>query len=411
MNFPLYVAKRYLFSKKSTHVINVISGISIAGVAVATLAMVVTLSVFNGFHDLVATLFTSFDPEIKVVPVKGKMMPEDDPLLTKMADHEGIDIVSRCFEDNALAMYGDRQEMVSIKGVDDKFADLVDIKNILYGDGEYCLQAANLQYAVPGINLAAHIGMGSYQADCIKIYAPRREGQLDMANPTTGFVQDSLLSSGLVFAVKQSVYDDNYILTSLPFARNLFDGQGMITSMEMKVKPGYDVEEVKKDLQTVADGKYDVQDRYEQQHDTFKIMKIEKFIAYIFLTFILVVACFNIIGSLSMLIIDKKKDVATLRSLGASDNLIIRIFLFEGRMITIAGAIIGIILGLILCLLQQEYGLVSLGGESGNFVIDAYPVSVHVTDIIAIFVTVTIVGFVSARYPVRYFAKKILLQS
>lgn len=411
MNFPLYVAKRYLFSKKSTHVINVISGISIAGVAVATLAMVVTLSVFNGFHDLVATLFTSFDPEIKVVPVKGKMMPEDDPLLTKMADHEGIDIVSRCFEDNALAMYGDRQEMVSIKGVDDKFADLVDIKNILYGDGEYCLQAANLQYAVPGINLAAHIGMGSYQADCIKIYAPRREGQLDMANPTTGFVQDSLLSSGLVFAVKQSVYDDNYILTSLPFARNLFDGQGMITSMEMKVKPGYDVEEVKKDLQTVADGKYDVQDRYEQQHDTFKIMKIEKFIAYIFLTFILVVACFNIIGSLSMLIIDKKKDVATLRSLGASDKLIIRIFLFEGRMITIAGAIIGIILGLILCLLQQEYGLVSLGGESGNFVIDAYPVSVHVTDIIAIFVTVTIVGFVSARYPVRYFAKKILLQS
>ena len=411
MNFPLYVAKRYLFSKKSTHVINVISGISIAGVAVATLAMVVTLSVFNGFHDLVATLFTSFDPEIKVVPVKGKMMPEDDPLLTKMADHEGIDIVSRCFEDNALAMYGDRQEMVSIKGVDDKFADLVDIKNILYGDGEYCLQAANLQYAVPGINLAAHIGMGSYQADCIKIYAPRREGQLDMANPTTGFVQDSLLSSGLVFAVKQSVYDDNYILTSLPFARNLFDGQGMITSMEMKVKPGYDVEEVKKDLQTVADGKYDVQNRYEQQHDTFKIMKIEKFIAYIFLTFILVVACFNIIGSLSMLIIDKKKDVATLRSLGASDNLIIRIFLFEGRMITIAGAIIGIILGLILCLLQQEYGLVSLGGESGNFVIDAYPVSVHVTDIIAIFVTVTIVGFVSARYPVRYFAKKILLQS
>lgn len=411
MNFPLYVARRYFFAKKSTHVINVISGISIAGVAVATLAMVVTLSVFNGFHDLVASLFTSFDPEIKVVPVKGKMMPEDDPLLVSMADVEGVDVVSKCFEDNALAMYGDNQEMVNIKGVDDNFPSLVNFDGILYGEGELCLHAANLQYGVPGINLAARLGTGAYWKDYLKIYAPRREGQLDMANPTTGFVQDSLLSTGLVFAVKQSLYDDSYIITSLPFARSLFDGQGMITSLEIKVKPGYDAAGVKERLKETAGGKYRVLDRYEQQHDTFKIMKIEKFIAYIFLTFILVVACFNIIGSLSMLIIDKKKDVATLRSLGASDNLIIRIFLFEGRMITIAGAVAGIILGLLLCLLQQQYGFVSLGSESGSFVVDAYPVSVHAADIITIFVTVTIVGFVSARYPVRYFARKILLQS
>ena len=411
MNFPLYVAKRYLFSKKSTHVINVISGISVAGVAVATMAMVVTLSVFNGFHDLVASLFTSFDPEIKVVPVKGKMMPEDDPVLQKMEGTEGVWVVSKCFEDNALATYGDRQVMVNVKGVDDNFAELVDIENILYGEGRFRLQAAGLQFGIPGINLAAQMGTGAYWNDYLKIYAPRREGQLDMANPTTGFVQDSLLSTGLVFAVKQSLYDDNYILTSLPFARNLFDGQGMITSMEIKVRPGFDAAALKDKLKDAAGSRYKVLDRYEQQHDTFKIMEIEKFIAYIFLTFILVVACFNIIGSLSMLIIDKKKDVATLRSLGASDNLIIRIFLFEGRMITIAGAITGIILGLILCLLQQQYGFVSLGSESGSFVVDAYPVSVHVWDIITIFITVTAVGFISARYPVRYFAKKILLQS
>lgn len=411
MNFPLYVAKRYLFSKKSTHVINVISGISVAGVAVATLAMVVTLSVFNGFHDLVESLFTSFDPQIKVVPVKGKMMPEDDPLLLKMADAEGVGLVSKCFEDNALAMYGDRQEMVNIKGVDDNFAQLVNINDILYGDGKYKLHDGNDQYAVPGINLAARIGMGAYWQNHIKIFAPRREGQLDMANPTTGFVQDSLKSSGVVFAVKQSLYDDSYILTSLPFARRLFDGQGMITSMELKVKNGYNIDDIKANLRDIAGDKYQVLDRYEQQADTFKIMEIEKFIAYIFLTFILVVACFNIIGSLSMLIIDKKKDVATLHSMGASDKLIISIFLFEGRLITIAGAIIGIILGLILCLLQQQYGFVSLGGESGSFVVDAYPVSVRITDIIIIFITVTAVGFVSARYPVRYFAKKILKQS
>ena len=308
-------------------------------------------------------------------------------------------------------MYGDRQEMVNIKGVDNNFAALVNIEDILYGEGEFRLQAGDYQYAVPGINLAARTGMGARWENYLKIYAPRREGQLDMANPTTGFVQDSLLASGLVFAVKQSLYDDNYILTSLPFARRLFDGQGMITSMEIKVKPDYDVETVKDNLKEIAGSRYEVLDRYEQQEDTFKIMEIEKFIAYIFLTFILVVACFNIIGSLSMLIIDKKKDVQTLRSLGASDNLIIRIFLFEGRMITFTGAVIGIIIGLALCIAQQNYGLVSLGSESGSFVVDAYPVSVHVTDIIIIFITVTIVGFVSARYPVRYFAKKILLQS
>ena len=411
MNFPLYVARRYFFSKKSTHVINIISGISIAGVAVATLAMVVTLSVFNGFHGLVESLFTSFDPEIKVVPTKGKMMPEDDPLLIKMATTEGVGVVSKCFEDNALAMYGDRQEMVNIKGVDDNFPQLTGIEKILYGEGSYKLHNGDYQYAVPGINLAARIGMGAYWDNNIKIYAPRREGQLDMANPTTGFVQDSLYASGVVFAVKQSLYDDSYILTSLPFARRLFDGQGMITSMEIKVKEGYNANNVKKELRQIAGDKYNVLDRYEQQADTFKIMEIEKFIAYIFLTFILVVACFNIIGSLSMLIIDKKKDIATLRNLGASDNLIIKIFLFEGRMITIAGAITGIILGVLLCILQQQYGLVSLGTESGSFVVDAYPVEIHITDIIMIFVTVMAVGFISARYPVRYFAKKILLQS
>lgn len=284
-------------------------------------------------------------------------------------------------------------------------------RNILYGDGQYRLHEGEKQFAVPGINLAARIGMGAYWENSIKIYAPRREGQLDMANPTTGFVQDSLLSSGVVFAVKQSLYDDSYILTSLPFARRLFDGQGMITSMEMGVKPGYDAASVKDELKQIAGDRYNVMDRYEQQADTFNIMEIEKFIAYIFLTFILVVACFNIIGSLSMLIIDKKKDVGTLRSLGASDKLIIRIFLFEGRMITIAGAIIGIIIGVLLCLLQQEYGFVALGSESGSFVVDAYPVSVQITDLIAIFITVLAVGFISARYPVRYFAKKILLQS
>ena len=242
----------------------------------------------------------------------------------------------------------------------------------------------------------------------MKVYAPQREGQLDMMNPTEGFVEDSLISPGVVFAVKQGRYDNNYILTSIAFARNLFGQQGRLSQLELRLKPGSDLDAVKAEMQQIAGDKYRVLDRMEQQEDTFRIMKIEKFIAYIFLTFILAVACFNIIGSLSMLIIDKRDDVVTLRNMGATDKQIVRIFLFEGRMISAIGAIAGILLGLLLCWLQQTYGLVALGQSSGSFIVDAYPVSVHPEDIILIFVTVLAVGFVSVWYPVRYFAKRLV---
>jgi lipoprotein-releasing system permease protein len=214
----------------------------------------------------------------------------------------------------------------------------------------------------------------------------------------------------VIFSVKQSKYDKNYILVPISFARNLFWQEGMLSSLELRLKAGSDLDEVKKQMRQIAQGKYKVEDRYEQQADTFRIMQVEKFIAYIFLTFILVVACFNIIGSLSMLIIDKKDDVVTLRNLGASDSQIIRIFLFEGRMISACGAVIGILIGLLLCWIQQTFGVVSLGQSSGSFVVDAYPVSVHPTDIILIFFTVLIVGFLAVWYPVRYFARKLIIE-
>ena len=409
MNFPFFVARRYLFSKKSTHIINVISSISVIGVAVATMALVIVLSVFNGFHDLVATLFTSFDPQLKVVPVEGKTAPADDPILTQIRQLPQVDVATETVEDQALAVYQGRQAMVKIKGVDDNFAEMSHITDILYGDGTFSLHAANLQYGTLGIRLAQTLGVGAQWDGFLKIYAPKKEGQLvDMANPSDGFVADSLNSPGVLFAVKQSKYDKNYIVTSISFARNLFGQQGMVSDLEIRLKPGSNLDAVKEEMQQIAGSKYRVLDRFEQQEDTFKIMSIEKLMAYIFLTFILVVACFNIIGSLSMLIIDKKNDVVTLRNLGANDKQITRVFLFEGRMIAVIGAVIGIGLGLLLCLLQQQYGFVRLGDSEGSFIVDAYPVSVHYTDVAIIFFTVIAVGWLAVWYPVRALSKRLL---
>ena len=401
MNFPLYVARRYLFSKKSTNAINVISAISVIGVAVATMALVIVLSVFNGFHDLVATFFTNFDPQLEVVPTQGKTAPSDDPLLAKMKALPEVDVATESVEDQALAIYQDHQAMVIVKGVDDNFDQLTHIKDILFGDGTYSLHAGNLQYGIMGIRLAAALGTGARFGDYLRIYAPQKEGQFDATNPSETFVVDSLLSPGVVFSVNQSKYDKNYIIAPIAFARNLFGQQGRLSSLEFRLKDGSDLDAVKKEMQEIGGAKYKVMDRFEQQADTFKIMQIEKYIAYIFLTFILIVACFNIIGSLSMLIIDKKEDVVTLRNLGANDRQILQIFLFEGRLISAFGAIIGIGLGLLLCWLQQQYGLVSLGSSSGSFVINAYPVSVHYDDVALIFLTVIVVGWVAVWYPVK----------
>ena len=408
MNFPLFVARRYLFSKKSTNAINVISIISMIGVAVATMALVIVMSVFNGFHDLVASFLTNFDPQLEVVPTEGKSANANDPLLTKVKQLRQVDVATENVEDMAMAMYGDKLTMVTIKGVDDNFDKLTHIKEILYGDGEYELHAGNLEYGIIGIRLAQTLDVGATWNGYLKIYAPKRSGQLDMSNPASGFAVDSLLSPGVVFSVNQARYDKGHILTSIEFARNLFDMKGRISSLELRLQENSNLKEVKKEIQAIIGSRYKVLDRFEQQADTFKIMQIEKIIAYFFLTFILVVACFNIIGSLSMLMIDKKNDVVTLRNIGASDKQITKIFLFEGRMISVIGALIGILLGLLLCWLQQTFGFVSLGQSAGNFVVNAYPVSVHYLDILLIFITVIAVGWMAVWYPVRYFSKRLL---
>jgi lipoprotein-releasing system permease protein len=378
------------------------------GVAVATMALVVTLSVFNGFHDLVASFFTQMDPQLKVTPVKGKTASADDPLLMKIRQLPEVEVATECLEDQAMAVYGDRQMMVKVKGVEDNFNQLTHISEILEGNGEFELHAADMSYGIPGLGVAFQLGLGYTYEEPLRIFAPRRKGQLDMTNPTDGFVVDELYSPGVVFCMKQGKYDRSYILTSIAFTRHLFDAEGQLTSLELRLKPGSDFDRVKQQMQQIAGNQFHVLDRYEQQDDTFRIMEVEKLIAYVFLTFILVIACFNIIGSLSMLIIDKRNDVVTLRNLGANEHQITRIFLFEGRMISTIGAVVGILIGLLLCWLQQQFGLVRLGSSEGSFVVDAYPVSVHPWDVVLIFFTVIAVGYLSVWYPVRYFAKRLL---
>ena len=402
MNFPFFIARRYVFSKKSTNAINVISAISVVGVAVGTMALVIVLSVFNGFHDLVASFFTNFDPQIELVPTQGKTAPADDPMLDQVRKMPEVGVHTDVLEDQGLAVYGDRQQMVTVMGVDENFTQLTNISDILYGDGEFSLQAANLFYAIPGIRLAQDMGLGARFEGYLKLYAPVRRGQItELADPSEGFVVDSLISPGVVFAVNQAKYDRDRVICSIGFARRLFDQDGMLSSLQIRLKPGSDLGAVKKQMREIVGSKYRVLDRFEQQSDTFNIMQIEKVLAYVFLTFILMVACFNIISSLSMLIIDKKADAATLRNLGATDKQIRSIFLFDGRIISAIGAVVGILLGLLLCWLQQEFGLVHMGDSAGSFVVNAYPVSVHYDDVAIVFVTVLLIGWAAAWIPTR----------
>lgn len=410
MNFPFYIAKRYLFSKKSHNAINVISAISVCGVALATMALVCTLSVFNGFQDLVATFFTAFDPQLKITAVSGKVFDGEDARVLKLAEMPEIELITRTLEDNAMVKYQDRQAMVVVKGVEDNFEQQSAIDSILYGRGNPVLHDEVADYVIPGMGLVSVLGSGVRFLDPLVVYAPKRGSKVNLSNPSASFVSGKLFSSGLVFAVSQEKYDMSYMLTSLNFARHLFQYDNEVSSIEVKLKDGYSVAQAKQKITALLGDEFRVQDRYQQQADTFRIMEIEKLISYFFLTFILMIACFNVIGSLSMLIIDKKQDALTLRNLGANDRLIIRIFLLEGRMISFIGAVAGILVGLLLCFVQQQFGIISLGSSAGSFVIDAYPVSIHLTDIILIFLTVLLVGFLSVWYPVHYFSKRLLKQ-
>jgi lipoprotein-releasing system permease protein len=382
----------------------------VCGIALATLALVCTLSVFNGFQELVTTFFTAFDPELKITSVSGKVFDAQDERIQSLRQLPEIEVFSESLEDNAMVQYKGRQAMVVIKGVEDNFNQLTAIDSILYGRGDMVLHDEVVDYAIPGVDVTSSLGTGIRFLDPLEVYAPKRGSKINVANPSTSFQTAYLHSSGLIFAVNQQKYDASYILTSLSFARDLFQYDTEVSSIELKLKEGSNIYKVQKRISQSLGEDFQVLNRYEQQADTYRIMEVEKLISYAFLSFILLIACFNVIGSLSMLIIDKRADVVTLRNLGANDRLISKIFLLEGCMISFMGAIIGVALGLMLCFAQQEFGILSLGSgaSSGAFVVDAYPVSVHFSDVVLVLITVLVIGYLSVLLPVRYLSRRLL---
>ena len=409
MNCALYIARRYLFSKKSHNAINIISGISVCGVALATLALVCTLSVFNGFHDLISGFFTHFDPDLKVETIKGKTFDPDSSALAAIRTLPGVEVVSLTLEDNAMAKYKGQQTMVTIKGVDDNFQELTHIEEILYGNPEFKLYDAVVDYGILGIQLMYTLGTGFDPYDPVEVYAPRRDSKVNLANPMSSFHRELLYLPGNVLNINDARYASSYIVTSLDYARRLFDYDAEVSAIEVRLSSKANAAKVKQGIAAIMGDDYMVKNRYEQQAATFKVVEIEKFVTYLFLCFILMVACFNIISSVSMLILDKQANADTLRSLGATDGFVARIFIYEGNLIALLGAVIGLVLGIVLCLLQQEFGLLGLGGD-GQFVVDSYPVRVKFTDLILVLVSVVAVSALSVWLPIKilnkYFLKK-----
>ena len=409
MNFPFYIARRYLFAKKSHNVINVISAISVAGIMLASFALICTLSVFNGFHELVESLFKDFDPELKVVSAQKKFFSMDDERINKAKELDFIDVYTFSLEEQALISYKSKQQITMIKGVDDSFHDLVGIEHLLRGNGIFMLEDEVCHYGVMGVGLMSRMDCGMKPAYPLYLYVPKKEGRVSMTNPATSFNTASIYSPGVVFCVEQEKYDDNYVLISLELAQQLTDRKNEASALEIKTKEGTSLRKAMRELQAVLGPDFEVQDRLHQQKDVFKVFKMEKFISYLFLTFILLIACFNIIGSLIMLMVEKQKDAGLLESMGAEQKTVERIFIINGVLISLIGAVSGLILGVIAVLLQQKYGFISLG-TAGNFIVDAYPVSIKVQDIILVLVTVLVVSFLSVR-PIGPIARRFIRKS
>lgn len=404
MNLPLHIARRYLFSKKSHNAINIISLVSVCGVMIVTIALVCVLSVMNGFSSLIASLFSDFDPQLKVIPRTGKVFVPSSQEMEQIRALPEVELVSEVLEDNALVKFNDRQFVSVLKGVDKNYAKQVDIENTLV-DGEFKLREDVVDYATLGIGVAYYLGIKTGFVTPLEIYAPKRDKKVNLSNPATSFNTEYAYITS-VFRINQQVYDDNYLIVSLDLARSLFNYDKEVSALEVRLKDHVNANKIKAKINDILGGRCVVQDREEQQAASFKMMAIEKWMIFLILCFILVIALFNVIGSLSMLMIEKKKDALILRNLGADRRLVKQIFLFEGWMISGYGGIIGLVIGVMLCLLQQAFGWIKFGEGANAFIIEAYPVLVQFWDVVIVFITVLSVGFLAAWYSVYHLGKR-----
>lgn len=405
MNLSFYIAKRYLFSKKSHNAINIISMISVCGIAIATMAMVCTLSIFNGFTKLVSDSFSIIDPDLQIIPAKGKVFDASSAVFQKIKNLPEVAVASETVEDNALVKYGERQDPVLIKGVSDQFKEMVDTKRLVTS-GEFSLREGDVDFCIAGIGVAINLGLRTDNITPIEIYSPKRDVKIQLANPANAFTTAYTYPAG-VFALNQAKYDDQIILVSLDLARELFRYNNEVTSLDIKLKENVSANDAESKIQKQLGVNFIVKNRFEQQADSFRMVNIEKWVTFLILSFILIIAVFNVVSSLSMLILDKSADIDILRNMGAENNLITRIFKIEGWLISMSGAIAGIVIGLVLCLIQQHFGILKLGQTPGAFIVDSYPVEVIFTDILFVFITVSIIGGLIVLYPVNNLKKRL----
>ena len=404
VNVPLFIARRYLVTKKSHNVINLISFISVVGVGIGTMALIVLLSVFNGFDQLVHSLFNSFNPDLKITAQTGKTFTSDTLLLNKIKNIPEIEALAEVVEDNALLKYGKKQYIATIKGVSKDFISVSGLDTMVV-DGEFVLSRDGESLAVVGQGIAMNLAMGLNFLNPIVMYVPRRTGSVTL-DPERAFNRKYIFPAGF-FAIQQD-FDLKYVIVPLKFARDLFGYTNEISAIEIKLASGANPPEIKKKLRNILGDHFEIKDRYEQQALLFRIMKTEKWAIFFILTFILIIASFNIIGSLTMLIIDKAPDIVTLKSMGAGPSMIRRIFLYEGWLISLVGAVSGLVIGLMIALVQMHFGIVRIPG-SGSFVVDSYPVLVKIPDILVVLITVSVIGYLAAWYPVRFITRKLRL--
>ena len=398
-SFEPHIAWRYLFSKKGHNAINIVSGISAAAIAVVTAAMICVLSVMNGFGALVEHMFSEFDPVLMVLPAEGQTLRTDTEPVLSLYAREDIGAISMQLEQTALIRYKDHQLPARVLGVDSLFKRTANIDSIIT-DGFYSVWDGAFERTVLGRGLAAQIGMNAHFTGALHLYAPKRTGTVNLLRPDLSLQHEHAFIAG-TFAVNQIEYDDQLLLVSLPLAQRLFD-YDEYTATALRITPGEksDEKSLKRDLTNSLGPAYKVLNRYEQQADFFRILRIEKLLTVLLLVFILLIASFNIIGSLTMLIIDKSEDIRILSHLGADEPTIRRVFLLEGWFISSLGTLVGLAIGVIVCLCQQSFGWLKLG-DGNDYIISAYPVQVQALDVLMVAIIVLALGFVAAYYPSR----------
>ncbi|MDO5665323.1 MAG: ABC transporter permease [Bacteroidia bacterium] len=405
MNLSYFIARRYLFSKKSHNAINVISIISVCGIAIATAAIIIVLSGFNGFGGIVEGMFNSFDPDLKITPKSGKVFDYHTPEFDKALRVKGIQVISESLEENALYKYDDRQMPVLVKGVSEEFRLVTDMNKLMV-DGRFRLTEDVINYTTLGSGLAMTLGARAGFINPIKIYAPKRDVNINLANPTAAFTPAEIMIGG-VFTLNQPDVDEQMAIIPIGLARELFRYNNEVSSLDIKLNSDASVKKVKSEIEKILGADFFVENRFEQQKESYRMLQIEKWVSFLILSLILLIAVFNIVGSLTMLIVEKKEDIKSLKNMGADNRLISRIFLYEGWLIAFFGIISGLIVGLLICWLQQNFGLLRLSSTPGAYIVDAYPIIIMFWDVVLVFMIVSSISLLAVYYTINNLKKKL----